>query len=87
MYKREYKGYQARPEVILWENLFEGHTVTRVKDRQDFEIAIFSKKNAKCEFRIKKKGVGSFGEPGRVSAAIQNGNVILLTKDKLFICK
>jgi hypothetical protein len=87
LYRREYKGYQARPQVVLWDNLFEGHTVTRVKDRQDFELALYSKKGGKRIYSIKKKGVGSFGEPGRVSASVQNGNVILLSKDKLFICK
>ena len=87
LFRKEYKGYQARPEVVLWPNLFQGHTAIQLKDRQDFEIALFSKKNGKREYKIQKKGVGSFGEPGRVSATIQNGLVVLLSKDKLYISK
>jgi len=32
---------------------------------------------------VKVKGVGDFGEHGRVSATVQNGRLVLLSKDKL----
>jgi len=36
---------------------------------------------------IRKKSVGPFGIHGRVSAAVQNGRMVLLSKDKLLFSR
>ena len=58
--------------------------MVRVQDRQDFELKVFDvSKKGKLVHTLKMKGVGGFGEHGRVSATVQGGRLILMSKDKL----
>jgi hypothetical protein len=79
----EQTGYGGRPEVVLAEHLYGNCAVAMLKDRQDFEIIAFDRKAGKLVDRIKVKGIGDFGEHGRVSATVQNGNLALLGKNDL----
>ncbi len=71
------KGYQARPEVRLRRQQYGNVLVAEVKDRQDFELIGFDMKTGKPGQRLKIKGLGNIGEPGRASATIQNGCMVL----------
>ena len=83
VFKTEVKGYQARPEVRLVSGFFGEHVIAMVKDRQDFELKVLGLTDGKAAHTLKEKGVGTFGEHGRVSATIQNGTLVLLSKDSL----
>jgi len=69
--------------VRLAPGLFGEYAVSLVRDRQDFELKVFELKGGKLVGQVKSKGVGDFGEHGRVSATVQNGRLLLLSKDKL----
>ena len=83
IFSKEEKGYDSAPEVRLFPELFGEHVVSRLRDRQDFELKVFEAKTGKLVHGLKVKGVGDFGEHGRVSAAVQNGKLLLLSKDQL----
>ncbi|MFO7898427.1 MAG: hypothetical protein R6V58_05140, partial [Planctomycetota bacterium] len=83
LFKQEVAGYQDKPDVTLVPHRFGPHVVARMADRQEFEIRAFDAGTGKPLARLKRKGVGPFGVHGRVSAAVQNGRLVLLTKDKL----
>jgi hypothetical protein len=83
LFSREEKGYDSAPEVRLAPGLFGEYAVSLVRDRQDFELKVFELKGGKLVHGVKSKGVGDFGEHGRVSATVQNGKLLLLSKDKL----
>ena len=57
--------------------------VAQVQDNQDFELRVFDVKNGEELHKIAKKGVGPFGVHGRVSAQVQHGRLVLLSKDQL----
>ena len=82
-------GYGSKPGVVLVPRRFGEHAVVQVTDRQEFEVNVFdlgAGENRPMGRRIyshKKKGVGPFGVHGKVSATVQSGRVMLLTKDKL----
>lgn len=83
-YREEVKGFQAKPEVALLPELFGGkHLVTRLADRQDFEVRVFDAGTGKPLHLVQTKGVGPYRVHGRVSTTIQNGRAVLLSKDKL----
>jgi len=82
-FTREEKGYDSPPEVRLVPGLFGEYLVTMLRDRQDFELKVFEVKAGKLVQQVRSKGVGDFGEHGRVSATVQNAKLLLLSKDKL----
>ncbi|MEX0718954.1 MAG: hypothetical protein WD066_20335, partial [Planctomycetaceae bacterium] len=64
--------------------LFGGeHLVTRLADRQDFEIRIFDAAKGETQHQLQTKGVGPYEVHGRLSTTIQNGRPVMLSKDKL----
>lgn len=83
--RREFKGYQDRPRVTLLKHRFGKHLVARVGDRQDFELKVLDpeKKKGEATHTLRQKGVGPFGVHGRVSATVQNGRLVLLSKHTL----
>jgi len=59
------------------------HAIALVKDRQDFEVKAFDVRTGSLDAAVRAKGVGDFGEHGRVSATVQDGKLVLFSKDKL----
>ncbi len=76
-------GYDARPVVRLIARNYGGHAAVMVQDRQRFEVQVFDLKTGGRLYTLRKKGVGPFGVHGRVSATVQHGRVVLLSKDSL----
>lgn len=83
LFREEVAGYQGKPEVRLQPRLYGKHLVVAVADRQTFELRVFDTDSGKNVATLQRKGVGPLGVHGRVSAAVQNGRLILLSKDKL----
>ena len=83
IFRREVKGYDSKPKVTMMAENFGGHAVLTVQDRQRFELKAFSLATGKELRTYRKKGAGNFGVHGRVSATVQNGRLILLSKDDL----
>ncbi len=84
LFKQNVVGYSSKPNVSLLPNLYGPMAVVKVQDRQDFELKVFdTSKNGKLVHTLKMKGVGEFGVHGRVSATVQGGRLILMSKDKL----
>jgi hypothetical protein len=79
----EERGYEGRPRVTLEKRFFGASLVARVKDRQDFELVVFRASDGARTHRVKGKGTGDFGVPGRVSAAVQNGSLALFGDNRL----
>ena len=57
-------------------------------NRTDFEINVFDALTGEKRHTVQAKGTRdegqpAFGVPGRVSAAVQHGRVVLLSRDKL----
>ncbi len=83
IYRQEVKGYQSKPVASLTPHPFGSSLVVWVQDRQEFELRVFDFKTGKASDTVHEKGVGSFGVHGRVSATIQNGRLVLVSKDKM----
>jgi hypothetical protein len=83
LFAKEEKGYDSAPEVKLFPELYGNYAVAMVRDRQEFELKVFDAQGGKLVHGLKMKGVGDFGEHGRVSATVQNGKLVLLSKDLL----
>jgi outer membrane protein assembly factor BamB len=80
---KEIKGYQGKPEVTLMPRRFGSHIVVKVRDRKEFELKVLDVRDGKVVHTLHKKGVAPFGEHGRVSATVQDGRLILLSKNDL----
>lgn len=77
-------GYNSKPKVSMMPRLFGNFAVVKVQDRQDFELKVFDvAAKGKLVHTLKMKGVGSFGQHGRVSTTVQHGRLVMLSKDKL----
>jgi hypothetical protein len=84
LFKVEYKDYQGKPGVRLAGRVIGGqHLAAEVEDRQDFQVKVFDVKTGQAVHTAAQKGVGPFGVHGKVSATVQSGRVVLLSKDKL----
>ena len=83
LFQQLVEGYNAKPRVSLIGRPFGGHAVIKVQDRQNFELGAFDRATGQPLRARKTKGVGPFGIHGRVSATVQNGRLILLSKDTL----
>ncbi len=83
LFQRTVTGYNAKPHVALIPPLLGTHVAVRVQDRQDFELRVFDTRTGKLLHTMKKQGVGPFGVHGRVSTTVQNGRLVLLSKDQL----
>jgi hypothetical protein len=57
--------------------------VIRTADRQDFELKAFSIADGALTGTLKMKGVGPFDIHGRISTTVQNGRLVMLSKDRL----
>jgi hypothetical protein len=79
----EQVGYGGKPEVTMQPRLYGQSLAVAIKDRQDFELRVFAAGDGKLLHTVKVKGVGNFGEHGRVSATVQNGQLALLGKNDL----
>lgn len=83
IFRQETADYQAKPEVNLLGNIVGGQLVVTVADRQDFELRTFDAQSGEAQNMVQTKGVGPFNVHGRMSATVQHGRLILLSKDKL----
>ena len=83
LFRQEVDGYQAKPEVTLLPQTFGPYLVTKLADRQDFELQAFSSKDGRPVAKVGMKGVGPFGIPCRMSDTVQQGRLILMSKDEL----
>ncbi len=73
------EGYAGKPIVRLFPRRFGARLAVSIQDRQDVEMRVFDlSQKGKCTLTRKLKGVGPFGVPGRVSATVQGGHVLLL---------
>lgn len=83
LYQTTVKGYGGRPAATLVPWNYNGRAIVQVKDRQHFELNVFDMKTGERLDALKKKGVGEFGRHGNVSGAVQNGRIVMLSKDRL----
>jgi len=83
VFRTEVTGYQARPQVTLLPEHYGNHLVARTTDRQDFELKSFNMTSGAVEHTLQMKGVGPYDVHGRVSATVQNGRLVMLSKDSL----
>jgi outer membrane protein assembly factor BamB len=83
LFKKAMAGYKSRPKVELIPAVHGGTMAARIQDRQNFELKCMDIKSGKALHTVKKKGVESFGVHGRVSATVQNGRMVLMSKNKL----
>ena len=83
LFTNEITGYDAKPLVSLRPRRYGPYAVMTVQDRQQFEIKAFDTRTGKLVQQIRQKGVGPFGVHGRVSVTVQNGKLVMLSKDKL----
>jgi outer membrane protein assembly factor BamB len=79
------KGYAGDPEAELRSEYHGNTMLAEIRDRQTYELKAFDMRNGKCIHTLKVKGVGRFGEHGRVSATGQNGMMVLMGKHKLVV--
>jgi len=77
--------YQTKPAVELFDDAFGGSLVARVQDRQTFELIALDGKTCRPLHTIPCKGVGPWDIPGRVSATVQAGRLMLMNADRLVI--
>ncbi|MFO7897609.1 MAG: hypothetical protein R6V58_00950, partial [Planctomycetota bacterium] len=77
------KGYDAKPSVVMIPRLYGERLAVTVKDRQQFELRVYDSETGEPLHKIGGKASGEFGVHGRVSATVQDGRLVLLTKDKL----
>lgn len=83
LFREEVVGYQGKPEVTLRPRRYGNHLIVEVADRQTFELRAFDATSGQNVYTLQQKGVGPFGVHGRVSATVQHGRLVLLSKDKL----
>ena len=83
LFRTEAAGYNAKPKAVLVHRDLDGQGFVKLQDRQDFELKVYDLRTGKLLHTLKEKGVGPFGVHGRVSAALQNGRLVFLSKDKL----
>jgi len=83
--RNEQAGYAGKPEVRLRSAFYGSTAVAEVKDRQTFELRAFDLESGKQLHEMSVKSAGDFGQHGRVSAAVQNGRLLLLGKNALVI--
>ncbi|MCE9529879.1 MAG: PQQ-binding-like beta-propeller repeat protein [Planctomycetes bacterium] len=83
LYREEVVGFQGKPEVSLWPPVYGDHLVVQIADRQTFELRVFNRKTGKQVGILSKSGIAPIGVHGRVSIAVQNGRLVMLSKDKV----
>ncbi len=83
LYRTEVLGYQAKPDAALFPRIYGDQMIVRTADRQDFELKSFNRATGELQYSLKVKGVGPVGTHGRVSSTVQNGRLILLSKNEL----
>lgn len=83
IFQTEVPGYQAKPQVTLLPGFHGEHMVVRTADRQDFELKAFNLTNGKLDYTLKMKGVGPYDIHGRLSTTVQNGRLVMLSKNKM----
>lgn len=82
-FRQEVDGYQAPPQVRLRRRLYGNHLVCEVADRQTFQLRAFDADGGKPVATVELNGVGPFGVHGRMSATVQNGRLVLMSKSEL----
>lgn len=83
VFRTEVTGYQAKPQVTLQPGIYGNHMVARTADRQDFDLRSFDRTTGEMQHTLKMKGVGPFDIHGRVSTTVQNGRLVILSKDRI----
>jgi len=78
-------GYGGKPECTLRHELYGNALVVAIKDRQDFELKAFDAGSGKRLHTVKIKAAGRFGDPGCVSATVQDGSLALMGKRDLIL--
>jgi len=81
------EAYQARPTARLLRQTFGGALVACVQDGQSFELIALDGKTCRPLHKLTCRGVGPWGTPGRISAAVQAGNLLLMNTDRLLIAR
>lgn len=83
LFRHEVGDYESPPRAVMRPHRFGQHAVIQTQTNQDLELLAANLKTGKPTFKIKGKGIGWFGEHGRVSATVQAGRMLLLCKEKL----
>ena len=83
VFRQAVTGYPAMPAVALMPRLFGRYAVAEVQARQEFELKVLDTKTGKTVHTLSKKGVAPFGVHGRVSATVQAGRLVFLSKNDL----
>jgi outer membrane protein assembly factor BamB len=83
LFRHEVRGYEGVPQVRLIPTVFGSRIVAAIQDRQDFELRVFDAGKGPDLHHVRKKGSGTFGIPGRVSQTVQDGHVVLMSRDKV----
>jgi hypothetical protein len=83
LFKQEYKDYNSKPKVAMLNRAFGKFLVAEIEDRQDVEVKAFEMASGKLACEVKDKGVAPFHVHGNVSAIVQSGRLIMLSKAKL----
>ena len=87
LFHQEVAGYQEEPEVKLVPRKYTDgeteHGFITVRDRQDYYVLIADLNSGEVVHQVKMDGTGSFGVHGRVSATLQNGRVVMMSRDDL----
>ena len=83
LYREEVTGFQGKPEVSLLPLVYGDYLLVQIADRQTFELRAYDRKTGKQVAAVKKTGVAPYGVHGRMSVAVQNGRLVMLSKDKL----
>ncbi|PCJ58332.1 MAG: hypothetical protein COA79_13830 [Planctomycetota bacterium] len=82
LFKNLYKGYSEKPFVEMDSISYGNNYFVKIQDRKNFEILLVDKKSGKPIKKIKSKGDGPIGAPGKISMIMQNGHPVLFSKNK-----
>lgn len=82
-FREELATYKSKPQVRLLPHLFGQHVVAEISDGQDFELRAFDLQTGRNVATLPMPGVGPFGTHGHMSATVQHGRMVLMSKHKL----
>lgn len=79
----ESTDYKETAEAQFVPRLFGKGLVVRIMDGQRFDLLVLNAGADKSVYTLSREGVGPYGQPGRASCLIQNGHLLLWTKNGL----
>jgi outer membrane protein assembly factor BamB len=83
LFNRLTKGYAGKPQARVLPGLYGDQAAVLVQDRKEFELRMYDAGTGEPLHKVHTKGVGPFAVHGRVSATVQHGRTVLLSKDEL----